>query len=94
MRNTYVNILYSSPRPYLTLIPTLGAPLATACKAYSICTSLPLGLKVVREKLYLSDAISYVLELCLKIKCLLIIYKQLNCCRYEDKKQAITIPVN
>ena len=43
-----------------TLIPTLGAPLATAWRAYSICTSFPLGLKVVREKLYLSDAMTYV----------------------------------
>ena len=40
------------------MIPTLGAPLATACRAYSICTSFPLGLKVVREKLYLSDAMA------------------------------------
>lgn len=30
----------------LPLMPTEGAPAATACKAYSICTSFPEGLKM------------------------------------------------
>ena len=46
------------------MIPTDGAPEATAIRAYSICTSLPEGEKVVREKLYLSLAI---LELCKRV---------------------------
>lgn len=36
----------------LTLIPKEVLPAATALRAYSICTSLPLGLKVVNEKEY------------------------------------------
>ena len=43
----------------LPLIPTEGAPAATAAKAYSIWTSFPEGLKVVKEKLYLSVAMMY-----------------------------------
>lgn len=35
-----------------TLIPRDVVPAATALRAYSIWTSLPLGLKVVREKEY------------------------------------------
>lgn len=34
----------------LPLIPKLVTPWFTALRAYSICTSLPLGEKVVREK--------------------------------------------
>ena len=36
----------------LTLMPNEVLPAATALRAYSICTSLPLGLKVVKEKEY------------------------------------------
>ncbi len=41
------------------LIPTDGAPAATALRAYSIWTSLPDGLKVVSEKPYRSDILFY-----------------------------------
>ena len=37
--------------PFLALTPSEVAPAETAFSAYSICTSLPEGLKVVREKL-------------------------------------------
>lgn len=38
--------------PFVALMPSDVVPDATAFSAYSICTSLPLGLKVVREKEY------------------------------------------
>lgn len=38
--------------PLTALIPSEVAPPLTAFKAYSICTNLPLGLKVVKEKEY------------------------------------------
>lgn len=38
--------------PFVALMPSEVAPWLTALRAYSICTSLPLGLKVVREKEY------------------------------------------
>uniref|UniRef100_A0A6B0UGL8 Putative secreted protein n=1 Tax=Ixodes ricinus TaxID=34613 RepID=A0A6B0UGL8_IXORI len=44
--------------PLDALMPTEGAPAATAASAYSICTNLPEGLNVVREKLYRSDAMT------------------------------------
>lgn len=37
--------------PFFALMPSEVAPAPTAFSAYSICTSLPLGLKVVSEKL-------------------------------------------
>ncbi len=40
--------------PSVALMPREVAPAATALSAYSICTSLPLGLKVVRENEYCS----------------------------------------
>ena len=42
----------ASTTPLVALIPSEVAPPATAVSAYSICTSLPLGLKVVRLKEY------------------------------------------
>ena len=41
-------------RGSITLMPSDVAPAATALSAYSICTSFPLGLNVVREKEYCS----------------------------------------
>jgi hypothetical protein len=38
--------------PSVAEIPRLVAPAATAFRAYSICTSLPLGLNVVSENEY------------------------------------------
>ena len=38
--------------PFVALMPSDVAPAFTAFSAYSICTSLPLGLKVVSEKEY------------------------------------------
>jgi hypothetical protein len=42
--------------PSVAEMPNDVAPAATAFKAYSICTSLPLGLKVVRENEYCNQA--------------------------------------
>lgn len=38
--------------PLVALMPSEMAPACTALSAYSICMSLPLGLKVVSEKEY------------------------------------------
>ena len=38
--------------PLAALMPSDVAPWATALSAYSICTSFPLGLKVVKENEY------------------------------------------
>ena len=40
--------------PLVALMPSEVAPASTAFSAYSICTSLPLGLNVVSEKEYCS----------------------------------------
>ena len=42
----------ASTTPLAALMPSEVAPAATAVSAYSICTSLPLGLKVVRLNEY------------------------------------------
>lgn len=43
--------------PSVAQMPREVAPAATALSAYSICTSFPLGLKVVRENEYCDSAI-------------------------------------
>lgn len=44
----------ASTMPFVALIPKDVTPWLTAFNAYSICTSLPLGEKVVSEKEYRS----------------------------------------
>ena len=45
--------------PFVALMPSDVAPALTAFSAYSICTSLPLGLKVVSEKEYCEAHFEY-----------------------------------
>lgn len=47
----WCTITWPSLPHFLPLIPTDGAPAATAARAYSICTSLPEGLKNERWKI-------------------------------------------
>ena len=42
---SYFYLLGLKSQSYLPLMPTDGAPAATAAKAYSICTNFPEGLK-------------------------------------------------
>ena len=50
MRDELIFLSVAITTPFLAQIPKDALPCETAFKAYSICKSLPLGLKVVNEK--------------------------------------------